>query len=70
MTFDFLRHINTLTWAQSVGLVWGSAATWHFNNFVRWTKWTLTVTFLMMTTLQRFFRVFVIMVMMMIIIVI
>jgi len=28
---------------SSVGLVWGSAATWHCSSFIRWTR---TLTFL------------------------
>jgi len=25
-------------------LVWGSAATWGCSTFIKWTKWTLTMT--------------------------
>jgi len=29
---------------KSGGLVWGSAATWRCSTFIKWTEWTLTMT--------------------------
>ena len=30
---------------KSGGLVWGSAAAWRCSTFIKWTEWTLTMTF-------------------------
>jgi len=50
MVMMYVGHIEVSLQAdsqpRSVGLVWGSAAAWHWcwSAFVRWTGWTLAVT--------------------------
>jgi len=37
--------LQTDSQPKSGSLVWGSAATWRCSTFIKWTEWTLSMTF-------------------------